>query len=131
MQVILLILVQAPRAVLSGLFEPDEDTIVRGWPARVVGVLLLSLVGAIVTDVLFGTVEGLAPYAKVYFVARLFGFFAIVIACAVICIVYREKHTRADRRRINEARNASKPLPPNPWGEDSGGPSSKPWHSRD
>jgi hypothetical protein len=81
-----------PPAILTGRFEVDERFAVYGLPARVVGVLLLSLAVFAVGDAVFwGLIRGDWDCPEWYALARVAHVFGGIAAAAVLCVVFRER----------------------------------------
>jgi hypothetical protein len=87
-----LILLQAPPAILRGRFDVDLHYSVYGFPARLVGVLLLQLVGFAIADgIHWGFFQGQWDWPDWYVALRIVSFLGGITSAAVICAVFRER----------------------------------------
>jgi hypothetical protein len=94
LQAIIMIFLQAPRAVWSGRFDVDENSSVSGLPARVVGVLLLYVAVHAIVDVCILAVAGQDALPPLYLLLRFFALIGSIIVVAVICAACRKKRVQ-------------------------------------
>ena len=93
---LVLILLQAPPAIIRGRFDVDRYHKLYGLPARLVGVLLLQLAVLAIADVVYWEfIRGHWDWPTWYLLLRLGLFFGGIIAAALICIAYSQ------RRRVS------------------------------
>ena len=86
-----LILLQAPPAVLRGRFDVDENHSVYGFPARIIGLLLLQIVVWATADAVYwGGVVGAWDMPPEYLLLRVASFIGSILLAAILCVVYRE-----------------------------------------
>lgn len=88
---LVLILLQAPPAIIRGRFDVDHRYSVYGLPARLVGVLLLQLVVLVVADVVSEMVLGKKNWPGWYLLLRIASFLGGITGAALICALFREK----------------------------------------
>jgi hypothetical protein len=88
----LLILRYTPEAIVAGRFEPDEEWAVYGWPARFLGMILLSIVAMVGVDVMvFGVYRDQIDWADEYGTCRIFHFFVGTLVAGFIYVLFRER----------------------------------------
>ena len=88
LHVLILIIAQAPPAIVRGRFDVDRTSAIYGFPARVVGVLLCSLLALVVIDLIVAAIK---RFNDAWIFASLAHFVGTVVVCALLCIVFREK----------------------------------------
>jgi len=91
---------QVPVALFTGYFQVDERHCVRGFPARLVGLCFLAIVGfAVTATVLSATSDELAT-------PLLFGGFFLFIFCvivaATVCVACQQKIDQGAERAKRE-----------------------------
>jgi hypothetical protein len=93
MRAVILVLLQTPIAILKGRFDVDKRGAIYGWPARVVGVLLLLAVVIMPLLTLFWLEEvaKAGGWETELDVTLVILFLGSVIVSALLCIVFREK----------------------------------------
>ena len=86
------VLLEAPRAVLWGKFREDKGYEVHGWPARVVGLLLIGVVLHLVIGGawLFKYSEG-KSLQNLYATSSFAFYLGSLVLVAVLCRIYRSK----------------------------------------
>lgn len=95
----------APKAFAKGVYEmPWDEAVVRGWPARVIGELWLSIFPAALAVTFFGSKLEEADYM----VPIAFGFCLVLVSVEALTTIYRQ----------------SIPKPESP------DPNAKPWNRR-
>jgi hypothetical protein len=97
-----MIFAQAPGALVRGRFEPDDEHVITGLPARLVALVLLAIGLSPLVDVaVFATAGPNGPPFE-YLFARVASFFAAVILVAFLTVAFRK---RKDARRTRPARD--------------------------
>lgn len=89
------IFLQAPRAICFGYFHVDERSTVYGWPARIVGGLLLYIGLFWVVDVLVLVAGNRDTLPPSYLLFRMFTFLGSIVVAAVLCAVFGVKRRAA------------------------------------
>jgi hypothetical protein len=136
LQILWMIFAQAPAGLFAGAFEPDERTVVRGWPARVIGLLLLYIgIGAVVDLVLLG-IYGEELFMMRYMLVRFTTFIASIVIAAALTALFSEKQTDVRKRLARQPRVTPQMNVPNPWdeaqspAEEQQPPPGRPWQKR-
>ena len=90
---LILILIQAPPALIKGEFKVDKKHSIYGFAAHIVGFLLIMLVVMAVADVcgLWGFMAR-TPWRVEYLLLRMGHFVGSILLVALIWILFREKH---------------------------------------
>jgi hypothetical protein len=115
LKILLMIFARAPAGLFKGEFKLDERTVVRGWPARVLGFLLLFLASMLLVNGLVLRAFGQDVFSDIYLLACFLTFLGSIVTAAVLTAIYSKKKKVRTPQESAESPSADAPMTKRPW----------------